>query len=45
MDVCPRASRAHISKERKKRTKVQGEQGPPLQEWKAQILKDLEREM
>jgi hypothetical protein len=45
MDTCTRASRAHISKEREKWTKVQGEWSPPLQEWKAQILKTLEREI
>jgi hypothetical protein len=45
MDTCPRESRAHIYKEREKWTKVWGEQSPPLQEWKAQILKILEREI
>jgi hypothetical protein len=45
MDVCPSASRSHISKERIKWTKVWGEYNPPLQEWKAQILKILERKI
>jgi hypothetical protein len=45
MDTCPRASRAHISKEREKWIKVLGEKSSPLQEWKAQILKILEREI